>query len=362
MVGQPADIAPSAYQFRADRQPRENPPESWLALMKCAGLPFDKPLDFNAPALKNVLCGLLWEEVRPVRRVEIVWSADRRRRPEPGELAVTFFDAEAKGIPTWWNGAVLREAGKPEVSDDGRVYTYTIPVDIFGLVVSVRGRRGASAYEVPLVRAFTPEVWKMMDLEIEWGFDKAAAGLDYSGRIEAYDGIPGRIRPLAGDAGTTVSEPCQWRSPRQGDGRRGLSLSLLYLGTSRWRNVWPYNGDGDDVARTIITVWTHSGNFSFLASDLEKGPILAPEYGFFVRATRFSRTQTVQDASGPAAALVAKTPLGPKIDRLLGNPAIHGWGNGFSALACRQRRRQAGDRARHHAAGPRRRRAPGGGL
>ena len=207
MVGQPADIAPSAYQWRADRPPRENPPESWIALMKCAGLPFDKPVDVGAPALQNVLCGLLWEEVRPVRRVEIAWSADRRRRPEPGDLAVTFFDAEAKGIPTWWNSAVLREAGKPEVSADGRVYTYTIPVDTFGLVVSVRGRRGASAFEVPLVRAFTSEVWKMMDLEIEWGFDKAAAGLDYSGRIEAYDGIPGRIRPLAGDAGTTVSGP-----------------------------------------------------------------------------------------------------------------------------------------------------------
>jgi hypothetical protein len=33
---------------------------------------------------------------------------------------------------------------------------------------------------------------------------------------------------------------------------------------------------------TRITVWTRSGNFTFLVHDLEKGPILAPEYGFFV--------------------------------------------------------------------------------
>ena len=33
-----------------------------------------------------------------------------------------------------------------------------------------------------------------------------------------------------------------------------------------------------------MTVWTKAGNFSFKVSDAEKEPILAPEYGFFVRA------------------------------------------------------------------------------
>ena len=64
LAGQPADIAPSAYQYRADRKPEENPPESWIGLMKYASLPFDKAVDVNAPALKKVLCGLIWEEVR----------------------------------------------------------------------------------------------------------------------------------------------------------------------------------------------------------------------------------------------------------------------------------------------------------
>src|SRR5262245_35125645 len=30
VTGQPADIAPSAYLYRADRQPEENPPEAWI--------------------------------------------------------------------------------------------------------------------------------------------------------------------------------------------------------------------------------------------------------------------------------------------------------------------------------------------
>ena len=156
MVGQPVDIAPrTAYQYRADRQPRENPPESWIALMKFAGQPLNKPADVNAPAMKKVLCGLLWEEVRPVRRVEITWSANRRRRPEPGELLVTFFDAESVAgkssvnIPTWWNAAVLREAGSPRVSADGPVYTYTIPANIFGLVVKCAGGEGRRPMRSP---------------------------------------------------------------------------------------------------------------------------------------------------------------------------------------------------------------------
>ena len=286
LAGQPADIAPSAYQYRADRKSEENPPESWIGLMKYASLPFDKAVDVNARAWKKVLCGLIWEEVRRVRRVALAWNGGARCRPKPEEVVLAYFDAEAKGnIPTWWNNTVLREADKPEVSADGRTYTFTIPVDTFGLVVSVRGQQDASAYEAPMVRAFVPDLWKRMDLEIQWGFDKAAAASDYSGRIEAYDGIVDRVRPLAGDAGTTMKGPDQWRSAPVLDGRRGVSLGLLYLGTSKGRKLWPYNAEPEDVARTIITVWTSAGNFSFLASDLEKGPILAPEYGFFVRAS-----------------------------------------------------------------------------
>ena len=56
LVGQPADIAPSAYLYRADRKPEENSPESWLALMHYAGMPLNKPMDMNAPAIKRVLC------------------------------------------------------------------------------------------------------------------------------------------------------------------------------------------------------------------------------------------------------------------------------------------------------------------
>ena len=54
-VGQPADIAASAYEYRANRSPQQNSPESWIGLMKYAKLPFDEPVDVDHPALKKVL-------------------------------------------------------------------------------------------------------------------------------------------------------------------------------------------------------------------------------------------------------------------------------------------------------------------
>ena len=92
LVGQQVDIAPSAYQYRADRKAEENPPESWFALMRYAGLPLNKPVDVNAPAIKQVLHALLWEEIRPVQKLELIWANDARRRPLPEELAVTTLD------------------------------------------------------------------------------------------------------------------------------------------------------------------------------------------------------------------------------------------------------------------------------
>ncbi len=284
LVGMPADIAPSAYQYRADRKPEENPPESWLALMRSAGLPFNKPVDINAPAIKQALCGLLWEEIRPVQRLELIWPADSKRQPSPEELTITVLNNDGASS-SWWNNLLAaKKEVKPSVSGDGKTYAYKIEASTCGIVVRVAGKNAAD-YDTPAARALVAETWKKMDLEIEWGFDPNTAGKDYSGRIETYDGIASGLRPLDGAAGTSVKDDCAWRSPGKASARRGIKLSLLYLGTAQWRRFQPFTSQRDDVARTIVTLWTKAGNFSFLAADLEHGPILAPEYGFFVRRT-----------------------------------------------------------------------------
>jgi hypothetical protein len=323
-IGQPADIAGSAYGYRADRPADANPPEGWILLMQYAGLPYDKPVDVKAPAIRRVLRGLLWEEVRPVLRIELSWPANATRQPSPEQVALTFFDATDGTAHTWWNPRTIKEAGQPQVSADGRTYNYTIPVDTWGVVAAVRGEADASTFAVPAVRALVPDVWKRMEVEIEWGFDDATVKREYDGRVEAYDGIISEARALAGDRGTLMTGPQAWRSVRQGEARRGVRLCVLYMGTSRWRRVWPYHAQPEDVARTILTVWTKSGSFSFQVSDLEQGPILAPEHGFFVRATA-RREAAISPVMSAQSTDSVKQTLGEKMDSIPGVPKVRGW-------------------------------------
>ena len=325
LVGQPADIAPSAYQYRADRKAEENQPESWLALMRYARMPLNKPLDVNAAAIKQALYGLLWEEIRPVHQVELTWAANAGRRPAPEELVMTTLDNQGSASSWWNNLSPVKQAVTPTVSADGRTYLYDLKKDTCGLVVSVGGTGSASDYEVPAVRVLVADTWKKMDIEVEWGFDPTTAEKDYSGRVETYDGRVAGLRPLDGDARTTVVGAGSWRSVGKGPARRGLKLSLLYMGTSKWRGIQPFTSQADDVARTIVTLWTRTGNFSFLAADLENGPILAPEYGFFVRRTPESapssekpatRSRTVTPSQPPVVLASQATSAGEFIQEL----------------------------------------------
>lgn len=308
LVGQPADIASSAYAFRADRPPEQNPPESWLALMHFAGLPLTKPMEVSAPALRPVLCSLLWEEIRPLKRLELSWPADAKRKPAPAELHITTLDAQSSSSSWWNNLKAVPKTVEAQVSEDGRTYSYALDAQTCGLVVSVMKTRSALDYDVPTLRALVAEPWKKMELEIEWGFAAASAERNYSGRISVYDGRIDGLRALAGDTSTVPKDGESWRSTGKSAARRGVRLSLLYVGTSSWRAVQPFTTQPEDVARTIVTLWTTAGNVSFLAADLERGPILAPEYGFFARRTSALPTPPAADARPPEIAAAFAAP------------------------------------------------------
>ena len=324
LAGTSADIAPSAYRYRADWKAEDNPPESWLALMWYAHQAMNKPVDVNAPAIKQVLCGLLWEEIRPVQRIELTWSADLKRRPAPDEVAITTLENKGNSS-SWWNNLdAVPKSINATLSNDGRTYLYDLPTETCGIVVSVVGVRSASEYDVPAVKVLVADLWKKMDLEIEWGFDPTTLDKDYSGRVETYDGKVDGLGSLDGDVGTTVTDSSSWRSVGNGPARRGLKASLLYIGTAKWRRMQPFTSQPDDVARTIVTLWTKAGNFSFLAADLENGPILAPEYGFFVRRT----TPLAPPPTKPAQDLrVPRMLLAGKMSAIAGSAELQGWGS-----------------------------------
>ena len=335
LVGQPADIASSAYPYRADRKPADNAPESWLAVMRFAGQPLNKPADTNALAVKQVLSALLWEEIRPVNRVELIWPAAAGRRPAPEELVITTLDNQGSASSWWNNLRAAAKPAKPTVSGDGTTWVYDLKTATCGLVFSVSGTKTAADYDVPQVRVLVADVWKKMAVEIEWGFDPATADRDYSGGIETYDGRLAGLRSLDGDDRTGVSDTGSWRSAgpppskdfaaaSKGAARRGIRCDLLYMGTSKWRKVMPFTTQRDDVARTIVTVWTKSGNFSFLAGDLENGPILAPEYGFFVR--RSSELAPPRGRLAPDLR-VPRIPLAARMSSIAGSTNLLGWGS-----------------------------------
>ncbi len=114
--------------------------------------------------------------------------------------------------------------------------------------------------------------WKYVEVAVEWGFQEGTENTVFDGSIESsYDyGKVGAVKPLPGDTVTTMTGPQSWKSPARAGERRGIVAALLYTDAEI------------GLQRTIITVRTGSGSFSFQPTDLESGPILAPEYGFFV--------------------------------------------------------------------------------
>jgi hypothetical protein len=276
-VGQPMDIAPSAYQYRAGRSDDENPPESQFLFLAIGH------------SKTETHCGLLWEEPRPVKQIVLEWPATAKSIPRPEAIELRW--CPHAGSASWWcrsdEGKKIRKADTPTVSADGRQFTYTLDAltndaALDNLVVAVTDSAAVpTLFETPTVRVLAPQTWKSLAIAVEWAFQKGTEEKPFDGSIEAYNGVVGRVTPLADDSGTRITGPNAWESLRSGTGRRGVTVELLYC-SYKDTAVWPGQANIDDVNRTIVTVRTKSGSFSFLPADLEKGPILAPEYGFFV--------------------------------------------------------------------------------
>ncbi len=322
LTGSPVDIAPSAYQYRADRKAAANAPESWLALMRYAGQPLDRPSDTKSPAIQKALNALLWEEIRPLHTLELTWPAGARHIPSPAEISLHALAATSPSSSWWNNLASTPISGSPSVTNNGRTFTYTLDLSACGLVASLKNS-SASGFDVPSVHVYVAEVWKQQEIEIEWGFDRATTNKDYSGHVEAYDGRLSDVTPLPGDSQTVATGPGSWQSSAGSTARRGIRLKLQYMGISKWRKIQEYTTRPDDVARTIVTVWTKAGSFSFLAADLENGPILAPEYGFFVR--RVSALPALKAASSEPRAKPEL--LTSKMESIAGEEKLKGWGS-----------------------------------
>ena len=161
--------------------------------------------------------------------------------------------------------------------------------------------------------------WKYAEIEVEWGFQEGTEKLAFDGSIACTQtGMVGKGRPLPGDKATTMAGDRAWKSPGSGTSRRGIVMPALYTAAVR--------GPG----RTILTVRTSAGSFSFQPVDLEGGPILAPEYGFFVRDISPPAPPPPQKAPPPQQASQVAPPkdlLTAKMDSREGSSSARGWGS-----------------------------------
>ncbi|WP_349318287.1 hypothetical protein [Chitinophaga sp. MM2321] len=307
MVGQPVDIAPWAYSWRADQAVQDKPeayfiprrlgrmdkiyrtafyqlPEAELKSIYYKMPDLLKPLP---PQPKSPLqAGLLWRGTLSKYQVQLNWPADRDI-PSPDAVEVRVYPTSYG----WFGWTVDKILDHPQVSADKRTWTYNVDSTAkmdwaFSLQVNAATEMVAVFYEdktttvVPNIQLVSPQVgvWKRMDLEIEWGFQQGIAQTDFDGVIESDMAIAGTASPLLNDKGTTITGDHAWQSRYVNATRRGITLPILYAS-----GEYP-------ALDSRITIRTGKGGFSFRPGDLENGPILIPEQGIFITAAGSGKT------------------------------------------------------------------------
>jgi hypothetical protein len=307
LVGQPVDMAPWAYAWRADREVQEQPEASFIprrlkrldeVYRTIASQPAETEQDKKRieeyakrglpPAPKGkLLAALLWLTPVPTQRIELRWPAGGPVPPVEA-LEVRVYPAKLG----WF--AVVRDEVlvAPGVSADGRTLTYTnaqldgpgkgkpifAETDMVAVFFDPDKAPAAAKYAAPTIHLFPPHrTWNALDVEIEWGYQPGAEQMVYDGRIEAYGCYVKSVKPLPEDKGTTITGTDTWTSAA-GGGRRGIVVSLLHPRRFGSRSDKPRISPLD--AR--ITLWTKGGNLTFLPDDVNVEPILVPGAGMLV--------------------------------------------------------------------------------
>jgi hypothetical protein len=317
-VGQPVDIAPWCYIYRADA-PVQRPPEAYFIprrLDRMEKVYRKNSREHTRDELKSyyyalpdlfkpfpptptgaLKTGLLWAGGLADYRVELRWPG---KPPMISKVDVRAYP-DAWG---WFGWTVDKVLTDPVVSPDGRTWTYKsdptemmdtfynnrIPAATEMIAVFVEGDNAP----IPSIAVVGPSMgnWKRMDVEIEWGFATPTKNKEFDVRFEPYMAQIGSVAPLSNDDGTTV-DGSRVHSHAGHQARRGVRVPVLYAPDARL---------GLD---SRITLWSENHGFTFSLKDLDKGPIYVPREGVFIAKAR-SGTTAAEFLKG----LVAKNPQG----------------------------------------------------
>ncbi|MCX7424335.1 MAG: hypothetical protein NTW96_01655 [Planctomycetia bacterium] len=213
LAGQPVDIAPWAYAWRADRAIQEKPEAYFiprrldridkvyrtaftaLPQEQLKSIYYDMPdllKPLPAPPKGRLRAGLLWTGGVTKYQVELHWPAGAAEIPSPDTVEVRVYPTSYG----WFGWTVDKVLGNPEISEDRRTWTYksepdakmdwaySVRVDAATEMVAVfcedAKTPGGAEAAVPSIRVVGPSMgqWKRIDLEIEWGFQAGTEKTD----------------------------------------------------------------------------------------------------------------------------------------------------------------------------------------
>ena len=222
---------------------------------------------------ENVLCGLLWEEPRDIRRITLEFSRSNGFIPDPQQIsvlsipAVSMWDFFKDGKSE--NYAYSLDCVHDNSQEGKTVFDFKGTIDPFTKLYVLYNGTNPNVC-IPQISVFGDATWSApLTIDIEWGFTKNDSAERCNGRVEVYNGQLIGISPLERDTGFKMENSYQWSEGAQQGERRGISLRLSPT-------------DDTKNNRTVVTLLTSLGNLSFSVSELMKGPMLIPGNDMYV--------------------------------------------------------------------------------
>ena len=223
-------------------------PESSGETLRLSQLSGDGPIDI----------GVEWPEFRTVNKIVIGFAGNI---PAAHMVTLQYWN----GLSPWqgqWKEFEKRFLGLP-ADKEGNVWEYAVPArraSKIRLLLEVR-----SGIELESFSIYGNSYWKRGDVRIEWGH--ARRDRSRTEKLEIYNG---QILKVEAFGKAQLLGPLNWSSPA-GDGLSGVTANVLY--------TW-----GMNVDRTILTVRSNQGDYSFLPGEiLENQPIHLPDFDVYLR-------------------------------------------------------------------------------
>ena len=208
--------------------------------------------------------GVEWPEFRTVHSVSIHFAG---RPPGRAQRVIEIWDG-ITGLQGNWKpiqpGSVYDLEGAYGETLESGIWTIEFPpLRTPKVRLRIQGDEQAA---VSAIEIFGPSKWKSGAVRIEFGPEVTEA---CDGHLEIYNG---ELIALKTAKGTSADGVYGWKaSAGDGGGVAAIEVQLLYA-------------SGLDVDRTILTLRTKRGDFSFVAREaLEEQPIDIPGFGVFVR-------------------------------------------------------------------------------